>query len=325
MSITTPTSIVVTPAANLTKAPMRRDELATALLNMNAAYALHAPSLLSVIVTDAAAVTLAKELHIPIKPSADGLIYDFRLLLTPSATATYTIGLSYCTAYSDTTTTWTVVFNDAGVATTAATLLDYSNTATIPANAVAVRIRVTPGSGSYEWHSAWMRPSADNTAPTTLAPSGFVAYDDALLSATGAPINTEMINRIRNNAKALLKDRKQLAYCFTQPSSARRLLSGPTEQRLPRGRIHLPHQSGFVELEVYCIAKVNTGTTTGLIRVQQVGGEQIALDADATIQINTLPAKVQGFGLGAYVDIDVFVSAPNTTELRSLVMYWTPG
>ena len=325
MSITTPTSIVVTPAANLTKAPMRRDELATALLNMNAAYALHAPQLVSALITDAANVTVAKNVHIPVRPSADGLEYDLRVLFTPSAAVSYTITLDYCTVYSDTTTTWTSLIS-ATVTPPSTDLYDYSDSAVLPATAVAVRIGVSPSSGSYEWHSVWMRPSATRiSAPTTVAPSGFVAYDDALLSAAGAPINTEMINRLRNNARALLTDRRQLAYCFAQPSSARRPLVGPTEQRLPRGRIHLPYQSGFVGLEVHCIAKVNTGTTTGLIKVQQVGGEQVALDADATIQINTLPAKVQGSGLGAYVDIDVFVSAPNTTELRSLVMYWTPG
>lgn len=325
MSITTPTAIVVTPAANLTKAPMRRDELAAALLNMNAAYALHAPALVSALITDAAGVTVAKNVHIPVQPSADGLEYELLVLFKPSAAVNYTITLDYCTVYSDTTTTWTSLIS-ATITTPSSDLYEFVDSAVLPAGAVAVRIGVSPSSGSYEWHSVFMRPSPTrNSAPATVQPSGFVAYDDALLSSAGAMINTEMINRVRANAYALLTDRRQMAYSFVQPSSPRRLLVGPTEQRLPRGRIHLPHQSGFVNLDVRCIAKVNTGTTTGLVKVRQVDGEQIALDANGAIQINTLPVKVQGSGLGAYVDIDVFVKAPNTTELRSLVMYYTPG
>ncbi len=327
MSIVDPGDMVVTSAADLTKTPMRRDVLAQALLNCNFAWAAYAPPLLSVLVTGDPAEANQRRLEIPIRPSADGLVYDFRLILMPSNTTTYTIGLEYCTTYAGGATGWTVLFNDTGVAATAATLLDYSNSATIPATAVAVRISVSRLAGTYEWHSVFMRPSfVGNAAPATLQPSGFLSYDDALLNSTGAPINTEMINRVRNNAKALLLDRWQCAMAFAQPTAPRRQVSGSAELQLPRCRIHLPHQAGVAILQVYAIGTVNTGSTADLIAVRVVGGETVELDADETIQIATLAAKIQGFGLSAYVDLDVFVRAPtNTTTLRSMVIYWQPG
>lgn len=327
MSIVDPGDMVVTSAADLTKTPMRRDVLAQALLNCNFAWAAYAPPLLSVLVTGDPTEANQRRLEIPIRPSADGLIYDFRLILMPSANTTFTIGLEYCTTYAGAGTGWTVLFNDTGVAATAATLLDYSNSATIPATAVALRISVSRLTGTYEWHSVFLRPSfAGNAAPATLQPSGFLSYDDALLNSTGAPINTEMINRVRNNAKALLLDRWQCAMAFAQPTAARRLIIGQAEVQLPRCRIHLPHQAGIAILQVYAIGTVNTGSTADLIAVRVVGGETVEMDANETIQTATLAAKIQGFGLSAYVDLDVLVRAPtNTTTLRSMVIYWQPG
>lgn len=327
MTIQNPGALVVTPMSSLTKVPMMRTQLQQALNNCNFLYAAHAPNLVCGLVTCDPAETLERSVVTPIIPSVDGLQYEFRVILTPSATTTFAVAVDYATTYGG---SWTNVINATGIPTTAGTLLEVFDDGVIPNDAVVLRWTVTPASGSYEWHCVHAAPyTAGITAPTAFVSSGFISFDDALLTATGAPINTEMVNRVRANCSAILRDRKQLAYCFVQPTTTRRTVSGSTYAPLPTARIHLPYQTGAVRLLWRCIATVNTGTTADLIVIQAQtdtgAGEKLKLDADGALQSGTMDVVVQGYGLAAYVDVAVYIVAPNTTRLLALVAYLDPG
>jgi len=327
MTIQNPGTLAVTPMSSLTKVPMTREQLQQSLNNCNFLYAAHAPDLVCGIVTCDPTEPLARSVVAPVIPSADGLEYEFRFIIMPSATTTFAFAVDYATTYGG---SWTNIFNATGIPTTAGTLLEVFDDGAIPANAVALRWTVTPTSGSYEWHCVQAAPyTAGITAPIALVSSGFISFDDALLAATGAPINTEMVNRVRANCSALLRDRKQVAYCFVQPTTPRRTVSSSDYAPLPTARIHLPYQTGTVRLLWRGIATINTGSPTDLIVIQAQtdtgAGAALKLDADGTIQSGTMDAVVQGYGLAAYVDVAVHVVAPNATRLLALVAYLDPG
>lgn len=122
--------------------------------------------------------------------------------------------------------------------------------------------------------------------------SGFLAYDDAPLNPPAdEAVHVEYINRVWANARAIAADLKQCVFSFVSPTIpsapadtfARR--SNQTHFYAGYGAASLPGQA-LTTLDIK--VKVDYVTTAGKVLVGQVGGNQVELDADGTVNTDTL-------------------------------------
>lgn len=328
MAIPAPSDIAVTPTAAMLVPPMAAEPLLTALANLNYLWQFHRPPLLDVCPTG----TVSRNVYVvPVKPSQDTLTYTFQNRLKPDTTSTATIAVDYCTAYSGGGTTWHNLYSDT-VGTTAAALLTHTDTAALPRTAVALRFTYTAGAGVLVPHHILVQPTP-STATTGIQTSGFVPFDNGILSLTGAPIHTEFLNRCKLSTLAVLRDRWQCALSFVQcesgvpaksPAAALGLLA------LPTVRMFLPMAGDTATIQLQALATVTGGATAALVQVRQVGGvvnEVAQLDADGTIQTASLTLHPQQAGtLDAYADIEIAAASESSyrTDVRAVMGWWRP-
>ena len=180
--------------------------------------------------------------------------------------------------------------------------------------------------------------SATDGTRTSHKASGFVPFDDGLLTSSGAGLNVEHHNRPKRNAHALLADRKQCAFSFVQeddPSLVSHDIATPGLDasvllRIAQGRVVVPGQSAPL-LRVRCIASVSAGSTSDRVYVRQVNGAQVELDAngtsaaptEATIRLDlaqpgTLAASALLQALGQR-------TAGNSLYIHAIVAWWEVG
>lgn len=333
--ITTTSTLQFVTDGELYVPPMAAQPLKTALKNLNYLWKWHRPPLVDLCPTRNVAADRGFVAHIPIRPSADGLPYTFETRIWPAATSTCTVKIEYCTTYAGAGTTWTNLVTTASIAMTDTTHLTHTDASlTIPAAAVALRLTVT-AAGSDR-----LRVDHFLVYPTPIAPvagiasgSGFVPFDDGLLGAAGAPIHTELINRCKLSAVAVIRDRWQMAVSFVQQaeSTVAYSCSGSTTwTALPPMRVYLPGQTGG-HLYLQVLATVDAGATADLVRVRQIGvagGLAATFNADETLDANGFDVFVQRPGeLGAYVDLEIACrnTAGSITSLRTVVGFWRPN
>lgn len=339
--ITTPSTIQVTPATGLLVPPMAAQPLRRALENLNYLYKWHRPPLVDVCPTCATAGGRGTFVY-PIAPSADGLRYNFEHRIMPSNNSTCAITVDYTTAYAGGATAWTNIYAS-NPATTANTLLtQQDNAQTVPANAVALRVDYQAAAGTIAPQHLLVYPAPD--APTAgIKACGFRPFDDGMLTATGAPVHTELVNRCKLSALAVLRDRRQQALTFLQvetgtpwivcPSDKGTILSGALYEAfndLPPVRLFLPYQGPDVQLTVAVLADVDAGGTAGLVRVHQVNhpqGEEVTFAADGAINTANLTVHLSGSGTDRYADLAIGAKCThgNKTRLRAVSAYWRPG
>lgn len=341
MTITTPGSIQVTDDSVLIVPSMAAEPLQTALENLNYLWKWHRPPLVDVCPTlDSTAGAGRWTVIVPIIPSADGIRYAFQARLMPSATSTLTITVDYATTAS--MSSWTNIYSSTP-GTTAATLLTHTDSdMVIPATAVALRLDYQVAAGTLYLHHVLVVPGPADAAAGITA-SGFVPFDDGLLSLTGAPIHTELLDRVKLSTLAVLRDRRQNAFSFCQKSSGTPVVvaTNTTFGGLPVVRAWFPYQGPTVQVEWRVLADVSAGGTTGLIQVKQVGhpkGEIRTFGASGSIESGSqvvagggtstdpMTLHLQGTGAMRYADLELSAKATsgNSTYLRAAMAWWRP-
>lgn len=312
---------------------MAAEPLQTALGNLNWLYVHHTPALLSVCPTELP-TTRAQHYDLPIRPSADGLPYVVRLIIVPTETTTIDIDVETTAAYTETGATWTALDSVAALAVTADTRTVWSGYGVIPANAEAIRITLDAADGVPVLHHILVYPDADEIAlPTAETASGFIPFDDTMISQTGAAIHTEHVNRCKASSLAVLRDRWQCAfsYCAVASGATDYPVTYTEGWAAPPVRLWLPYQGPTVELQVYVIADVNGGATSDLVSLWQVGitptAEPARFDASGNVEQGTLTIHLQGEAAARYADLQwvAWATSGNTTNVRAIIAFWRPG
>lgn len=345
MAITTPTSLQV-PSAYETMLPkMARQPLQKVLEDLNYLYCSHRPALASVCLSTAGAIARTTKFIIPITPSADGFKYGFESRIYCSTACNLSIVIDYCTAYSyDTSGPWTNIIDHTGVrliAVAGAGLVTQVDTGVIPATAVALRLQFSVSAGNHTPHHFLTYPKPDAPTPTVY-PSGFVLFDDGLLSSgQHSPIHTELLNRCKTSADVVRRDRWQCLFSWAQEepqASAAVVLSNVNVlTAFPRVRCWLPGQAltpaKNITVKVFAIVTTDdTSTGTAKVQLSQVEtGNGIYFDAEraaaVTLQSTTMQLATQGTDTMRYVELELsgMTAVTKKTYIHSLVVLWRPG
>ena len=338
--------VIVTPAEDFPLASMDTEPLQTALLNVNWLYIYHRPPLVCVAPSEPTAMGRNAVIVVPVRPSLDALRYDFHVEAVCSANTNLTVVCEETNSYtglptSGTPTAWVNIYTTVSAETAGARAAQITTSKTIAADTVALRFTVSVAAGTFELHHLLAFPAPAALVAGTAA-SGFVPYDDALLTTAGGPVHTEWLDRCVYSTAAILRDRYQMALSLCQDETAANVDYAPASvssfAEWPVQRIWLPYQGGPVLLDVRSLLTVSGGSGANLVRVAQVkdplGGpvpppNSVLMSGDATGYIDQQDLRVypQGSGLMRYVDVQVAVKTDgaNTLRLHSLVAFYRPG
>jgi hypothetical protein len=300
MTVTYPSAYVITPGAALVLPPADASPLSTGLSNGNAAYVLHAPQVTGAIYTVNTALTRQSSFRLPVTPSADGLTYRFRHYVR---TGTGTTAITWSVEEQSSGGGWSSVASGTEAAA-ASSVIEISHTGTINATSDELRIRYSRGGDPYTPDSVTVYPDGTDN-PSARTACGFWPYDDALFASSGAPINTEFVNRPVRNARAVVADRAQQLLSFAQEDDSTvanvrfDLTSanvGPGDWiDIGHGYAATPYMAQGATVGIYAIASVSAGSTADIVRVS-AGGPWVEIDADGTVQAVTVAANVEGAG-----------------------------
>jgi len=329
MAVTYPSTYTVTPAAAMVLPPSDAAPVSTAMLNAAAGYQQHTPPLVLAVYTVDPLVTRQTSFRVPIAPSDDGLVYRVRSYVR---TGTGTTAISWSVEWQTAGGGWTSIASGTTSAG-ASTVVEISTTATIPAAADELRLRYSRGTDPYTPDSVTVYPDSSN-APSARTASGFWPYDDGLLTAAGAPINTELLHRPLRNARAIVTDRQQCLLSWVQEddtANARYSVAGGSAVDgswvlLAHGVASVPYAAGNITATVEAIASVGGGATGDLIRIS-AGGEEVTLDADAAVNAAALQCVVQSPGtLGASIRWTVWANntSGNETYPHAITAHYSP-
>ena len=320
MAITPPTEYQVVQWQEISsKVDLGQNPLHKILQNTNYLYGYHRPAVVNVAPLNniSTSGTTSTSLVIRAPLSADGLKYEVDWYAYNGSNGATRLRIYETTA--STSTGWgsavidqSATFNggqwnnttSASAFTANATFLSFLFTSAVNAQLEAVIIRPAP-------------ITSIDTAATYA--SGFVPYDDDILTATGGPINPEHINRACNNAAAVMADRQQCVFSLINDGTAlaRITKSGAdTIKPIAMGQAHLPGQAGAV-LDVY--VKANDSGGSAKVFVGEIGGEKISLNADGADRSGTLTITTDN----PTFTVDVMPDAG--TDLYYVAIHWKPG
>ena len=320
MTISSPTGYDVISANELGFVKIG-EVLPRILGNVNYLFLKHQPPLVSVCYMTALADTSDPVYRIPIVPSADGIDYTFRHQVTDSgggSTVTITV--------EEYDGGWNTIHTSAGQAIATTATLDYSHTDTISDTATELRITYASAGDDIQPQGLLVYPDPASV-PTGTQPSGFVAYDDGILGTTNNPVTTEHVDRCRQSAVAVLRDRRQMVCSLVQDTGTPQYDStdqgggGAAYMRIGSAEAWLP--GGPCELTVYAYGNVSSGAATK-VRLVQVAGNSVDLDLDGTVQSGALEVTPDADG---FVRFDAYMQRPTGRDayLYALVAFWRPG
>lgn len=333
MGVTAPTAFAVVKKGLLWSPAMAAQPLQKALENVNYLWQYHRPPLLSVIYTVAPSLTRATIYHIPVMPSQEtgGLRYIFQhRFVCSDGAATVQVTVESCTTYAGGATAWTSVYTQSVASAGAGALTTHTSSASIiPVAAVAIRVTYgAPSAGTRTDHHLLVHPG-QGAATVGSYSTGFRPFDDSVLTAAGAPIHEEFLQRCAVSSRAVLTDRKQCAYAFVQEYSTTPHLvvttakGGIAGHGLPTTRGYLPGAFGAQTLYLRAIATVDGGATASLVDFNGA-----LLDADGTLQ-GAMTATGTPTDQGANASHDWALTIKNNaaqeTRLLAAVAFWTPS
>jgi hypothetical protein len=310
MTIPNPAAFEIAAAGALVL-PVADDEpLEVAHRNANALITLYRPPMRSVVYTDEASSVGARVYRIAIQPSADAIPYRFRhIVRTGTGTTAIDVEVEWQTAGGG----YTSIYS-ASTAAGASTVVSVSHTATIPAAADELRITYDRGADPYMADSVLITPEA--AMPSARTSSGAWVYDDGVLAATGAPINTELVTRPWRTTAAIIADRALCIAGFTQRSDTDAMYeasggSAPddTWALMGAGIAAVPYAPATVSVDVAAIAS-SAIASADRVRIV-VGGVAVTLDSSDAVETATLTGVLvqQPGTLGASVSVEVYVLA----------------
>ena len=325
--------MVVTPGVDFAKLPEAdKDPLETVLKNANGMYVSHAPSLAPIFYTcEQNIASRSAVFRFPIRPSADGLDYDFdHKIWAGTGAGTLTVLVEEWTGAA-----WNTLENTAAIAAAAGTSITHSHTDAINPSATMLRCTYTRvGADPFTPDSVHVRPGTQTLSSGTKA-SGFKAYDDGGLGGGSAGINEEHLNRGPQNAMAIYSDRAQAVFTYCQEDTLANALYLAEDGALRSGWINtfcqamacIPWQRK-AQLWVYVIADVGAGSGVGLVEFCQDGGELLVLDATGGVDSGRLWVKLQSPGqlsARALLRLQGAAAAGQSATIFALVAYWVPG
>ena len=332
MTITTPSTFPRVNQQALLTAQIESNPLATVLSRINYLWQHHRPALVNIAYLAGAALTRNNVFEFGLEASADGLLYSFVHRWYTTTTGSMSIKVETWDGSS-----WSTIYGPTSTATTATTWHSRTHTATISASARRMRVTYDHGTDSY-WPAHLLVTPAPATTPATKQPSGFVAYDAGLYAASGAPVNTEHLNRCKASAAALLADRKAMVLSVAQdtvdPHTPAKVTSvgifaGSPKMSMGRAVASLPGNKGKTDISLHFRGYTSKSPSTNYTAtVRQVGathsGSSVTFDLDGSWQTGTLTV------IGETPEIDVSVNnqdltGTETAVVESLVGFWAPG
>ena len=332
MTVTYPSAYVVTKTGGLVLPPMTASPLSTALLNANACYALHAPALLSVVYTVDPGITRASSFRLPIRPSADSLDYTFRHMIRAG---TGTTGITVTIEERNGGGAWSTIYGPTVTAAGASAVVDVNVAATISAATDEIRVSYSRGPDPYTPDSLTVYPRPGS--PSTRQASGFWPYDDGLLTAAGAPINTELLNRPLRSVRAVLNDRAQVVLSFAQeddgtPANVRHDLtagSAPADEWQTIGVVAcaMPFAPRRTTITARAIASVDGGATAGRVRVRSSSAGSVTLDGTGAVVSGTVEVWVSHPGTAqayATLVVEARAASSRSTYVHAVTADWAP-
>ena len=345
MAFTTPATLQVSEASEFVLALADEDPLATQLENCNHLYAHYIPPIVDVVWTSKNDLTRQSSFEQPIVPSADDLRYNFRTLVrTGTGTGTLTITLEEWDAGA-----WNVLDTTAAIAAAANSVIQHDVTSVV-VSATSTKMRFTyarAGGDPYYAESALVWPAPATPVTGGVTASGFIPYDSGLLTAAGAPITTEHVNRCKISSVSVLTDRVQTAMSFGQednrvtPASDPRIVVGAGTvahaaddwNRIGKAVWPCPGQKNPT-LDLKVLAQVDGGAVSELVRISQAHpqGQSTDFSADFAATVNlsvatgTLELITDG-GPDSHAVLELWAKHElgQTTTVHAATAHWTPG
>lgn len=332
MAITVPTELVIVPGAALVQPPMAANPLDTILKNSNHLYRYFRPPLVSFVPIDGVA-SRDRSYVVPVVPSADGLSYTFQHRILPATTGSVDIKVEGNSGV-DPSSGWSTLYGPASSGSlTGGAWATVAHSATLAPTVTMLRISYL-GAGADLTIGHVLAFPAPSSVASGVKPSGFIPYDDGLLSVSGAPVTTEMVNRMRTNALAVLRDRRQVVASLVQQYdtsapwsngyAAPSVAVADQPMRIGKSVATLPGQTR-AGLTLYAVANVSGGATADLIEVL-LGSVSVRLGATGLLVSESVTVDLPG---GAAATLPVEVRTHHTTGhscyLQSLVILWRPG
>ena len=331
----TPATLDVLPEQGYILRAADAAPLSDIMANMHHIWAYYSPPLVACVYTCEALSARQYRFEIPIIPSVDGLTYTFRHIVTtgPGAVALAIKVEEYSAA------AWNTL-ESAAPAAGASTSVSYTHNDVIPATSTALRVTIDRGAGTCTPQSLLVY-RAPVAVATGIKASGFIPYDPGLLGAVGAPINTELLNRPWRSAMALLRDRRQCVLSFVQddytdPGGGAGLnvlypLTTSVQEddewiRIGYAVATIPWQT-TASIRIQALANVSAAPTADIVRVSQVGGDSVTLDASGSYETKTLAVTADG-SLTASVTFEIAAkrtSAGRSTFVHAVIGSWQPG
>ena len=265
---------------------------------------------------------------VPITPSADGLTYDLHFAVHAVIAGTYTITVSTSQTHGG---TYANIYN-ANRTPAAAQEWFTLDAQAIPAADRFLRVQLssinTANAVQLQWFAA--RPSAardpaDATAqaiPAGVQPSGFCRVDGSLLAAAGAPVHVELLNRCRDNALAVIQDRRQAVAAFVTEAPGLRMRTDGAEYSAQIFRLpyHLAGQQR-AKVRVHVYAAPGRFSAGHIVVGQVLGANTPAMACDSTARSELL--QLQGDRGEIYAVLTV--TAGTDCAIHYVVIDWTPG
>ena len=255
MSITIGTEYVALPPAAFVSPNIGPTPFNTLAVQANTLYALHAPPLVSVMPSRIPA-TADANFTCAIFPSADGMRYFVTVTVWTADVGTIDLSI----AVSDSVgASWSIL--DFTTLATSSSFATWETSFAIAADRRHIRIigeNCLDGvSAPMDWFCSHFMacPYPDTSEPPFAAPfavpSGFKVWDDALLTATGGPLSTEMVERIHSNSYSVLRDRHMCVASFCQEEGPLALIqSNDDEVLIGVCKIDLPNQGPYALLRM---------------------------------------------------------------------------
>jgi hypothetical protein len=333
MTITTPSTFEVVTQQALATAALTKEPLHTIARRLNYLWRRHRPAHVAVSPTTET-MTRDTIVEVGVDPSVDGLLYAFTHRARILTTGTMAITVEAWDGAS-----WATIYGPSSTATTGSTWFEHAHSTTIAAGTRRLRVTYAHGTDTY-WVSDLHAVPAPTTTPSTPQTSGFAAYDDGQLAATGAPIHAELLNRCKASAVAVLQDRKHCVLSFAQDRTTPRfagqvtqspgsLFTGSPYQLLGRGRCELPGNLGAAVLTLHVHGKTTGGGTTATLTIRQVGATHA--DSSATFDLDdTWQQSSSIVVVGERPELELLVVNPDTSGTNkaivdSVVALWSPG
>lgn len=306
------------------------DPLGVALSNTDEFYQHWRPALISQVHNVDPKITRQSRFEIMIAPSADGISYDFEHVVEQtSGTGTLSVTVEIWTGAS-----WSTIESTTGIAFSGKTTHTHSDVISASGTICRITYTTSDGATNYTAHSVIAVPSPSAPSGGVLA-SGFRDYDSGLLGATGAPLNTELLNRAPHNVAAVVNDRRALVLSFGQEDSAANVRHDVANGWKPDAEFALlgyavasiPYASAGDTVDLVCKASVDAGATSNLVRVSEDGEEGAPVYFAADGARNEAPITIHPRDAGtlnAHVVFRVEASntSGNTTYVHNVVGFY---